>query len=224
MSQWGTEMRWGCASGGCPQGPRDPSACRQGLDFLHVPGCTGAISLSSTGISHLPGAGASMRKRKAIERGRFILTASASGSFTFSLSGSAPLQTRTGTQSPTLAGGCFPSHWSIPSARNSQLQEDTLPGRQAPCAQDASSMSSPLSLEGEHRADGHAPAATLQSHTHKAPPLTGVQWELDQNNIPAVVQQDLQMFLSSSWRGCMDRSPHGMERQSSCQNDVAFWG
>lgn len=144
--------------------------------------------------------------------------------FHFLLAGSGPLRTRTGTHSPALPGGCFPSHWSIPSARNSQLQEDTLPGRQAPCAQDASSMSSPLSLGGEHRADGHAPAAALQSHTHTAPPLTGVRWELDQNKIPAVVQQGLQMFLTSSWRGCMDRSPHGTERQSSCQNNVTLQG
>ena len=44
-----------------------------------------------------------------------------------------------------------------PSARNSQLQEDARPGMQAPCAQDANSMSSPLSLVGEHRAEGHTP-------------------------------------------------------------------
>ena len=175
VSWLGIEMRWGCAGGGCSLGPEDPSACRQGLDFLHIPGCTGAISMSSAQVGHLPRAGASARKRKAMDRGRSIPTAPDSGSFTLLLAGSGPLQTRAVTwRHPPSPAGVFPRHRSLPSARNSQLQEDTLPGRQAPCAQDASSMSSPLSLGEEHRADGHAPAAILQRHTCTAPPLTGM--------------------------------------------------
>lgn len=53
-----------------------------------------------------------------------------------------------------------------PSVRNSQLQEDALPGRQAPGTQEASSMSSPLSLGGEHRAGDH-------TQTRTASPLAG---------------------------------------------------
>lgn len=166
VSWLGIEMRWGCAGGGCSLGPRDPSACRRGRDFLCVPGHAGVMS--STAV------GASVRKGKAMDRGRSIPTAPTSGSFTLSPAGSAPLQTRAGTQRhPPSPAGVFSRRTSLPSARNSQLQEDTLPGRQAPCAQDASSMSSPLSLGGEHRADGHASAATLQRHTRVAPPLTG---------------------------------------------------
>ena len=137
--------------------------------------------MSSTGVSNLPRLGASTRKRKVMDRGRSIPTAPASGSFTLSLAGSSPLQTRAGTQRcPASPAGAFPRRRSLPSARNSQLQEDALPGRQAPCAQDASSMSSPLSLGGEHRADGHTLAAMLQIHVSMAPPLTGMQWGLDQ--------------------------------------------
>lgn len=63
VSWLGIEMRWGCAGGGCLLGPEDPSACRQGLDFLHIPGCTGATSMSSTRVGHLPRAGGQVRGR-----------------------------------------------------------------------------------------------------------------------------------------------------------------
>lgn len=159
--------------------PETPVPARpQGLDFLHIPGCTGAT---------LTGGPPPQGKGKCEEGDGQRMIHPHSINFRLFHFWSPPNQSWH-PEMPTLPR-------SLPSARNSQLQ-DTLPGRQAPCTQDASSMSSPLSLAAEHRADGHSLAATLQTHTQTRGTAThrhavGVQ----ANGIPAVIQEHIPCIL-----------------------------
>ena len=159
-------------AGSACRDPETPVPADRGLIFcIHQD-----VRQQHEGDGHFPGVGASTRKKTTTDRGRSLPTDTCFRLLHFITVRVWYPKTRAGTwRRPPSPAGVLPRHRSSPSARNSQLQEDTLPGRQAPCAQDASSMSSPLSLGGERRADRHTPAATLQRHARVAPPPAGTR-------------------------------------------------